>query len=176
MGIWPRRNSNFSFMLSACNSCLLCEKHKNEHFAWEWCTFSSTRPIFASDVYASKNDFFERLFLKWAFGLDEITTFLWYFSIVTLLYFLQSIKISISLGSGAHFQTNARFLVRYYRPLQPVGSSKSSAQYYRPISFNESVSAPCVSHCKGSLSHTSTTDESSCNSCFHHNTSSSSLN
>ena len=164
-------------MLFACNSYFfLCEKHKHEHFAWEWCTFSSTRPIFASDVYASKNDFFERLFPKWAFGLDEITTFLWYFSIVTLLYFLKNIKISISLGSGAHFQTNARFLVRYYRPLQPVGSSKISAQYYRPISFNESVSAPCVSQCKRSLSYTSTTDESSCNSCFHHKTSSSSLN
>ena len=122
------------------------------------------------------HDVYGRFFCKWAFGLDEITTFVWCFSHVTCLCFLKNIKISISLGSGAHFQTNARLLVRYYRPLQPVGSSKSSAQYYRPISFNESVSAPCVSHCKRSLSYTSTTDESSCNSCFHHKTSSSSLN
>ena len=162
-------------MLSACNSYLFCEKHKNEHFAWEWCTFSSTRPILASDIFASKNDFFERLFPKWAFGLDEITTFLGHFSNVTFLYFLKNIKISISLGSGAHFQTNARLLVRYYRPLQPVGSSKITARYYRPISLNESVSAPSVSQCKRSLSYTSTTDESSCTSCFHHKLSSSSL-
>ena len=119
---------------------------------------------------------YARFFCKWAFGLDEITTFPSCFLHVTRIFSARNIKMSISLGSGAHFQTNARLLVRYYRPLQPVRSSKISARYYRPISLNESVSAPSVSQCKRSLSYTSTTDESSCTSCFHHKNSSSALN
>ena len=120
--------------------------------------------------------FFGPTFPKMGIWPRRNNNFSWVFLQCNFSIFSENIKISISLGSGAHFQTNARLLDRYYRPLQPVGSSKSSAQYYRPISFNESVSAPCVSHCKRSLSYTSTTDESSCNSCFHHNTSSSFLN
>ena len=51
----------------------------------------------------------DRFFCKWAFGLDEITTFPSCFLHVTRMFSMKDIKMSISPGSGAHFQAPVRY-------------------------------------------------------------------
>ena len=55
------------------------------------------------------HDFYDRFFCKRAFGLDEITTFPSCFLHVTRICSAKNIKVSISLGSGAHFQAPVRY-------------------------------------------------------------------
>ena len=55
------------------------------------------------------HDLYDRFFCKWAFGLDEIATFPSCFLHVTRIFFARNIKMSISLGSGAHFQAPVRY-------------------------------------------------------------------
>ena len=55
------------------------------------------------------HDLYGRFFCKRAFGLDEITTFPSCFLHVTRIFSARNITMSISLGSGAHFQAPVRY-------------------------------------------------------------------